>query len=183
MYKNIHDVTLESLKKHATLIHYFGLGFIQIKLGPKYRIHFYTEELPAIVDDEDVHNHRYDFTSHVFAGEFTQDIYMITNGDTHELEQESCKEGVESHEPGKPCSIKKIMSQTFATGSSYHIDHSVFHTVTAKNAITFLERGPVKKELAEVVRKKDVLKVCPFSNKVPEDELWNIVEKILREKH
>jgi hypothetical protein len=183
MYKKLEDVTLQSLKKHSTLIHYFGLGFIQIKLGPKYRIHFYTEELPAIIDDEDVHNHRYNFTSHIFAGKFTQDIYIVTDGDTHELEQESCKEGVESHEKALPCGIKKIMSQTFNTGSSYHIDHSVFHTVSAKDAITFLERGPVAKELAEVIRKKDAPKVCPFSKKIPEEELWKIVEKILIEKH
>lgn len=85
---------LDYLKSHCTLIHYFGLGFVQLKLRDGRRMHFYTESLPAIVGDDDVHNHRYDFTSQVLSGYLVQHIYRVVPGDTHTLEQESCKKKV-----------------------------------------------------------------------------------------
>lgn len=181
MYKHIHEVTLEGLKKQCTHIHYFGLGFIQIKLGPTHRIHFYTNLLPPIVDKEDVHNHRYDFTSTVLYGNFIQELFTVIEGDTHVLEEESCTEGyVREASKSKVCSIEKTSNQHFSAGSSYFISHKTFHRVEASNAITFLSRSNYKKELAEVVKEKGKPNICPFSKKIPENELWNIVENILR---
>lgn len=179
MYKTLSEITIQSLKEHATLIHYFGLGFIQIKLGETYRIHFYTDKLPAIIGDEDIHNHRYDFTSRILYGTFSQELFALVPGNSHTLEQESCKEGVPSTVLPTKCSIEKILSQTFTAGSSYTISHNVFHTVSANTAITLLERGPIKKEFADVVRPVGFPKVCPFSKKVSEEELWSIVQEIL----
>lgn len=181
MYKNIDDVTLESLKNNCQKIHYFGLGFIQIKLTPEYRIHFYNKKLPAIIGDEDVHNHRYDFNSKIFAGSFHQEVFQLTDGDTHILEQESCKEGESSQSVAKVCGIKQIMTQDFTVGSEYSVDADMFHRVAADFAITFLKRGEVKKEFADVVREKTALKVCPFSKKIPENELWDMVDEMLKQ--
>jgi hypothetical protein len=181
MYKNINEVTLSSLKENTTKIHFFGLGFIQIKLGDTYRIHFYNKSLPAITAEEDVHNHRYDFTSTVFSGEFSQEIFAVDSGDTYVLEMESCKEGVSANSEPKICGIKKMMTQTFTQGSSYHISHEVFHRVKSDNAITFLKRGEIKKDFAEVIHERTAPKVCPFSKKISEEELWNIVGKMLED--
>ena len=180
MYKNIHEVTIASLKENCTMIHYFGLGFIQVKLGDRYRMHFYTDRLPAITNDEDIHNHRYDFTSSIFHGSFTQDIFMLVDGDTHVLSEESCKEGVEAVTSPKPCGVQKLITQYFARGSSYWISHETFHRVNASDAITFLDRGDViAKENALVARAVNAPKVCPFAKKVPEPELWEIIEGML----
>lgn len=179
MYKNIQEVSIASLKKHCTLIQYFGLGFIQIKLGDVYRLHVYTSKLPAIVGDEDIHNHRYGFTSHILHGTFHQEIFSITEGHTHILEQESCKEGVHSDQKARMCGVHKLMDQTYTKGSSYHISHDVFHKVKADDAITFLKRDKVEKEFADVARAIDAPKVCPFSVKIPETKLWSMVEEIL----
>lgn len=181
MYKTIHEVTLESLKKNCTLIHYFGLGFIQIKLGDMWRIHVYTDKLPAIVDEEDVHNHRYDFKSRILHGTFKQELFEVIAGDTHTLEDESCKKDGGSINPPRPCSLKKLFAQEMRQGSEYVIERDTYHRVSSKNAITLLERSVVEKEFAQVIREKDGLKICPFSKVVPEDELWGIVEDILAE--
>ena len=179
MYSSIHDVTIESLKKHCTLIHYFGLGFIQIKLGEQYRIHFYTNALPAIISAEEIHNHRYDFTSHILHGTFSQKLYQLVPGTSHTIEDESCTEGVMSTEPAQPCGVQLICEETYIAGSWYQISHTTFHTVTANNAITLLNRKPYAKKFAQVIRPVNTPKTCPFSKKIPESELWSIVAQLL----
>lgn len=179
MYTTISDVTLESLKKHCTLIHYFGLGFIQVKLGDRYRIHFYTDKLPAIISEEEIHNHRYDFTSHILYGTFTQKIYQVISGTTHTCENESCTEGVTSTTPPDACGIRLLTHETYTAGSRYTINHPTFHTVASSNAITLLDRGPHVKAFAQVIRPVNTPKTCPFSKKVPEAELWRIVDELL----
>lgn len=181
MYKIIQEITLKNLKQKSTMIHYFGLGFIQIKLGQTYRLHIYTDILPAIIGKEDIHNHRYDFTSHILYGSLYQELYELIDDTTHVIEEESCKEGyVASDSTKKLCGIKKISDQHFCKGSSYTIDHRTFHRVASSDAITLLTRSDYKKELAEVVRPLGAHKICPFSKKVAEDELWSIVDNVLK---
>lgn len=185
MYKTIQDVTIGSLKKHYTLIHYFGLGFIQIKLGPRYRIHFYTNLLPAIISEEEIHNHRYDFTLTILAGTFTQKIYQVTQDITHTMEDESCTEhneldsGSDHYHKQTECGVTLLSEEHYVAGSSYTINANTFHTVQTTDAITFIDRKPYSKEFAQVIRPKDLNATCPFSKKIDENELWVIVENIL----
>ena len=174
------NITLDYLKKRHTKIHYFGLGFIQIKLTQNTRIHFYTDLLPPIIGKEEIHNHRYDFTSIILFGNLTQETFTITNGNTHIQQDESCIEGETMKDTiGTYCGVSLSGIQNFAQSSSYFIDHTTFHRVYSNNAITFLERSDYKKEFAEVLRPKNISPTCPFSKKVPEEELWKIVEMIL----
>lgn len=167
------------LKANHEMIHYFGLGFIQLKIDKTFRMHFYTNRLPAIVPEEDVHNHRYDFSSKVLKGKLIQEFFAITDDDTHILEKESCKEGVEAEGGGKPCGLQRLCVQHLHAPSHYFIHHGAFHKVQSDDCITLLERGDYQKELAEVVRLKNGQKVCPFSQKVPEEQLWEIVKDML----
>lgn len=61
-------LNIDYLKKNHTKIHGFGLGFIQIKLGEVFRLHIYTKEIALTTQDEEIHNHRYDFKSTVLKG-------------------------------------------------------------------------------------------------------------------
>lgn len=173
---------IEWLKANHKMIHYFGLGFIQIKLNDEYRVHFYTDKLPSIMPEEDVHNHRYGFQSWILKGQLTQKLYEVTIGTDYIKEKESCKEGVEVDEPGDLVSIKCIDTKTFSVNEGYTISHLDFHKVIGKDCITLVSRGNIEKELAEVIRHVDNEKVCPFSKKIPESELWAIVEEMLNER-
>jgi hypothetical protein len=55
----------------------------------------------------------------------------------------------------------------------------MFHRVKASNCITLIERTDYKKALAHVVRPFGEVSVCPFSKKVDEKELWEIVDMII----
>lgn len=176
--------SIDWLRQHCEMIHYFGLGFIQVKFKPvnmvRTRMHFYTKELPPITPQEDVHNHRYGFTSEILKGEFIQSLWDVVDGDKYVLEKESCKAGVEVNEPGRPVNLKLIGTNIYVAGSRYGIPHTTFHSVQADDAITLLRLGKVEKDFAEVVRKKDSEKVCPFSQKVEEARLWEIVESMVK---
>lgn len=178
-YTSIEQVRIDTLKKEAEFIHYFGLGFIQIKLTPETRMHFYAKELPPIISEEDLHDHRYDFTSHILSGVLRQEIFGIAEGNTHILELENCKENSPKYQEGTPCTVVKLHTQEFKKGSSYFIDHNTFHRVSADDAVTFLSRTGYKKEFARVLREVSGEKICPFSKKIPEKELWEIVDSML----
>lgn len=176
-----HVLDLDWLKHNCQMIHYFGLGFIQLKIDKEYRMHFYTPELPPIISEEDVHNHRYDFTSVILCGSLTQEIYeCVDEKDTHILEEESCQPGIKCETTQKACGIKLLGKQFFSLSSRYWTHHDTFHRVSTQNCITLLRRSEYKKNLAQVIRPKDALPICPFSKKVEESELWEIIERMLR---
>ena len=93
---------IDWLKKNAESIHYFGLGFIQVKINFPNRIHFYTTQLDKTVQEEEIHNHRYNFKSQILKGRFTQTIFTANKTDlsyTHYMTQESCNENDKTEFP------------------------------------------------------------------------------------
>lgn len=165
------------------MIHYFGLGFIQLKINDTYRLHFYTEKLKAKVSPEEVHNHRYDFKSTILRGQLTQETYQVIEGNTHLMEPESCDPKVKLYMPAQECALKFTGIHCYTEGSIYYLPHGVFHKVLdTDDCITLIERKTYSKELAEVVRPKDSKKVCPFAGNLAEDDLWYIVDKIIKKE-
>jgi len=179
MFRAIEEVDINWLQQNHQMLHYFGLGFIQLKINDQYRMHFYTKELPPIVSDEDIHNHRYDFTSRILKGEFSQELYKIVPGNDYLKEEESCQEGIKSESKSEECNIELISRETYTAGSEYFISHKTFHRVKATNCITLLSRSDYKKELAEVVRRKDSPLICPFSQKLSDSKIWDIISSLL----
>lgn len=171
---------IDYLKSNYTRIYYFGLGFIQVVLNKYERIHFYTDELPTT--NEDVHNHRYNFTSTILKGEFTNIKYELVPGDTHVLKNESCNASIElKNNVEIPVAIKLTDTKTYKEGDSYHMFYNEFHAVDYKNnTITHLIRTDIITDYAQVLYKKGVEEVCPFANKVEEEKLWEIIDKIIK---
>lgn len=187
-YTSVHDITLEDLKKRAKKIHYFGLGFIQIKLNNHERVHFYTTTLPPIVDMEEVHDHRYDFYSFVLSGMYHHELFEIQEGTTHLLTEETCvdpnvadvqQSNTQEKTTPRPCSITKTGEVWMKEGSHYFIEKNVLHRVNTENAITFLIRETPTKGRARVVCRKETKKVCPFRDTLSEELLWDIVAQEL----
>lgn len=172
-------LNLDWLKNNCEMIHYFGLGFIQLKINKSTRLHFYTSDLPPIVPEEDVHNHRYDFKSKILHGSFKQEIFEVISGDTHIRGQESCQPGIKTASIPESCGLKLACICNFTKGSEYFISHSTFHRVSANDCITLLERSDYKKELADVITPIGIKSICPFSKKVEENKLWEIIEYML----
>jgi hypothetical protein len=182
----------EYLRSLNPFIHYFGLGFVQIKLNPEERVHFYTKKLPAIVSLEDVHNHRYDFTSYILKGVLYQELWNFDEipsyAASHEMNPETCRESdtTKAH-PTYYGSISKTLDSYLVAGSSYTLDSHQFHRVKATgDCVTLVRRigfadgkTGYTNDYADVIRLKGSKPVCPFSLKIPEEELWKTVKEML----
>lgn len=172
------------LQKNHTKIHFFGLGFVQVKMNDDSRYHFYHPELEAFA--ENPHNHRYYFTSTVVRGSLRNHIWEFT---THQptpgdvpaiLRYESCDPATKVPDPRCPVRVKKVSTFDVHEGSSYYLDANTFHQVERLGdgpCITHLVRGPKVDDLAGVVCLEGKEDLCPFSRNLSEDELWRIVRE------
>jgi hypothetical protein len=179
MIRFVEDIDVDYLRKNCQMIHYFGLGFIQLKIDQSHRLHFYTSELPAVVSQEDIHDHRYDFHSVIVKGYLDQELFTLMPGTTHRKDQETCKKdcAAPAVEP-EYYMVKPTSQHIYRAGSEYFIDHQTFHRVWSSNCITSIHRGDYKKEFSNVVRPVDAKPVCPFSVTVEPDRLWEIVRSM-----
>jgi len=174
-------LTVDWLRTNAAMAHFFGLGFIQIKLDELTRIHFYHKDIPAFV--EDPHDHRYDFISTVLSGCLQNEIWKLVPGDDHEVSYENCRQYGPETPPGFKTGLVKLGSFNTCKGSGYHMNSETLHTVRPLfehgPVITQVEREIPFKEFARAVKKADAPSTCPFSRPMPDDELWAIVRDCL----
>ena len=179
MFKDISQINLAELRKNYARLYYFGLGFIQLKIDETYRLHFYSPELPAIT--EDIHNHRYNFESTILKGHFVNRIYTIDEHDEggYIMVNESCNPNISAPKLDKSCDVRMTFVGMYRTGQSYHMPDTAFHTVRAEDCITLLKRGDYTKEYAQIILPKEKPSVCPFSKKIPEEELWKLMQAML----
>jgi hypothetical protein len=173
---------VDDLRSVCYAIHAFGLGFIQIKLTPECRIHLYIHEVRQTTEPEDVHDHRYGFTSTILRGGLTNDVFHVTPDVRGEfsLSEVTCKPGsAEADRKLFDCSLTHVGSFMIGAGNLYTLAADTFHRVSAQDGtITMLHREQPTKEFARVAKRKEQGMVCPFSaNVFSEDELWEIYEQ------
>lgn len=177
-----HLFDVDGLRASGAKPAWFGLGFIQLKLEKDARLHFWHPRLLADTSEEELHDHRYRFRSHILVGEIVHEEWFLdpdAEGD-HEQVLVSCKPGEEA--PPVPVgrgNVRKGSVYTMRAGSEYEFSETGFHRIRATRAVTYLERGPVVKEYANVIRPAGAGSVCPFARSVPEEELWECIADLL----
>lgn len=177
-------MTVDSLKSECKMIHYFGLGFIQVKMSDTIRYHFYLPSgtLPVTAPEEEIHNHRQGFKSYILKGALSQSIYEQTEGNSYECVPVSCDPKNAIKGIGSPCNFRVVARMHLKEGSFYSVHHNTFHNVRSTfGAITALKMGPKQKEYAYVIRPIGSPEVCPFSIVIPEAKLWELVDASLNE--
>lgn len=185
-YKNkIQDkiLDIDYLRNNNIRCYNFGLGFVQIVLNDIERVHFYSSD-KSLQTNEEIHNHRYNFTSQIIKGSFTNNLYDLNFSHdicTHIMTNESCnKDKPITNVINIPVNPILVSSIAYSPGESYNIGFNQFHTVDwSDNTITYLKRSSIINDFAQVVIDKDIIPVCPFENKLNEKEIWEIVESII----
>ncbi|MCV9964173.1 hypothetical protein OIU34_20015 [Pararhizobium sp. BT-229] len=177
--------TVAGLRATGAVPHYFGLGFIQMKFNETYRMHFWHPALSAIVGEEELHDHRYDFKSHVLHGSTTHEVYefIADEGGDHGMYEVSCKPG-DAQEPdfkGRG-QVAAAGSYTMVKGSVYEFPHTQFHRIRATECITLVERCDVVKEMATILKPLADGHVCPFSQTIPQDQLWDYIAELVEDR-
>ena len=170
---------IDYIKKNQIRMYNFGLGFIQVLFSDVARAHYYTDKIPNINDE--IHNHRYNFISKIVKGHFIQKKFSLTPGDTHVLTNETCnKEKELENKISIPVGVKLLEEKHYTKGDEYSIFFNEFHSVDyVGDTITVLNRSSIITDYAQVIFEKDKDKVCPFSNRLNEKELYEIIESVI----
>lgn len=172
---------IDFLKANCQRLYFFGLGFIQVKLNESERVHFYTNAFQKTTVAEEVHNHRYDFESTIIKGLIVQELFsyrLEDEGDSW-ITKETCNPEIKQVFDKHRCTTKLVQRQMLLAGSSYWIDHNTLHRVASDGAITYLKRGPYMKDEADVIYPIDLMPTCPFSVKVSDDDLWEVIRSMI----
>jgi len=177
-------LNIDYLREIGARPNWFGLGFIQLKLDEHRRMHFWHPSLKPDVDDEEIHDHRYTFTSKILKGVMKHDTYRFAESvfGKYEMIEVSC-------DPTQPVSNPRrisgdpILTGTYhlPAGSFYTFSIEEFHQSKTEECVSFLTREIDRNPLARVIRRKDSTEVCPFSNPKPVDELWDVIAALLKE--
>lgn len=171
------DLSIDWLRANAKKAHFFGLGFIQVKLDDHVRVHFYHRDIPAFV--EEPHDHRYDFVSTVKRGCLRNQIWKLIPGDGHEVSYESCRQDGPTAPAGFQTGVSELGTFDTHEGSGYHMNAETFHVVRPLfehgPVITLVQREMPFKEFARVIKKVGSTSTCPFSRPLLDGELWEIV--------
>lgn len=171
-------LTVDWLRANAVKAHFFGLGFIQVKLDDQARVHFYHKDIPAFV--EEPHDHRYDFISRVLRGVLQNQVWKLAPGDDHEVSYESCRQDGPEAPPGFRTGLVELGCFNTSKNSGYHMNSETLHAVRPVfkrgPVITYVRRELPFKDFARSVKKVGAASVCPFSRPMPDDELWQIVQ-------
>lgn len=172
--------TIDYLKENATDIYYFGLGFIQVKVGDDIRYNFYHKKLtPCFVEGEDVHSHPYDFESTILKGNLLEILYEanITYKGKWDFCEIDCKG---SNRKLLPCNKTSIESNFYCEGVNYKRCHETLHSVTAINpTITKVVKG-TRHNKAFSLMPRGQEECTPFISTKSPQECWDIVEEVLK---
>jgi hypothetical protein len=153
-------------------------------------MHFWLPEIPH-PEREEIHNHRYDFSSIVLAGHLRHEVYYLDDKITAGVLRQFCeweifetncapnKEG--TAEIVTPCVASYVGTFGLNSGSTYKFPHTSFHTTEGTQfAITHLTRVlPKPLEFASVIKRVGTVSVCPFKEKLPSSVCWQYVKAAL----
>lgn len=175
---------IDYLKSTGAVPNWFGLGFIQLKLNEEERMHFWHPSLTPDVSEEEIHDHRYTFTSQILKGTMIHETWTFEQHmfGSHEMVDVSCDPELPVTNPRK-FTGHPIHTGTYhlTVGSSYKFPINEFHRTKTESCVSFLTREPDRKDFARVIRKKGEPEICPFSNPKPAEELWDVIATLLHD--
>lgn len=171
-------LSVDWLKSTGAEPHWFGLGFIQLKISDTQRLHFWHPYLVADTHEEEIHDHRYNFASRILRGSIVNSIYSfnVHNDGKYTLSKTDCSPGYVS-DTSYTGNVSLLSSSTLSQGDEYYMSADTFHRIEATHAVTLLTREPTTKAFARVIALNDQPTTCPFSRKIATNKLWDYIEE------
>ncbi|WP_028808850.1 hypothetical protein [Streptomyces canus] len=152
----------------AARSYYHANSFLKIVLAVgdenawKLRLHVWHPRSEAdLLPREDIHSHRWDFTTALLLGEYNAREYMIAPGDDYHhyrytpvrADQHFSLEAMGSKQLAKVCEVN------VQAGTVYHLDHRILHSIARSNdgpTATVVLQGPMLRDTTNVYRTSPV---------------------------
>lgn len=172
-------ITIDELRKMGGYPHYLGLGVIKCRIGKDEAYHFWSDRSPVLVDQ--IHDHRFGFTSTVLKGVLKNTIFVVDGQDPDsmlQVERGECKEGAEREILVPNAKMKEVINFTTAPGESYYIAYDTLHQIElmTPKVITHIKKEPFSQMAPRYVVDTSIERVCAMSQPKTQDECWEIIE-------
>jgi hypothetical protein len=176
------ELSVDALRKLGGYPHYLGLGVIKCRIGSNSSYHFYCDRAPILVNQ--IHDHRFGFTSTILVGRLRNIIYEIAGQDptsTLQVERGECKKGAEREVLVENAKMVEVDRFVTSPGESYYIAHDTLHMIEHLDpvTITYLEKEPFAKLEPRFVVDTSLPRVCAMSQPKSQDECWEVIEYAL----
>lgn len=178
-------ITIDELRKLGGQPHYMGLGVIKYAFRGNRAYHFWSDLAPAIV--EDIHEHRFGFTSKIVKGELKNYIYNVDGQDpnsTLQVERGECFPGAERIIEVPNANVVEMCTFTTVAGKSYKITYDTLHRVEliTPKVITLLDKEvPAVQENPRFITDTSCPSVCAFSQPRTQEECWEVIRYTLED--
>lgn len=185
MVSDMINIDIKWLKKNTTRPPiWFGIGCYQLYLPDNSRIHFWHEDHPINIGNEnEAHNHRYNFQSKVLKGTMINEIWEPS----YELLGEwaiwnvSCDPRDENESYFKNYVNVETKQSTYYENDEYTMESKEFHRSLPQGmTITHFKRQyTTNSNYAEVIMPKKKLPKCPFQNSLSQRKIWQHIKEVI----
>lgn len=176
-------ITVDDLRKMGGYPHYLGLGVIKCRVGADESYHFYSDRAEVLVNQ--IHDHRFGFTSTILKGVLKNTIYIIDGQDPDsvlQVERGECKKEADREILVANANMKELINFTSCVGESYYIAYDTLHQieVVTPTLVTHLKKEPFSQIAPRFVVDTSMPRVCAMSKPKTQDECWEIIEYTLQ---
>jgi len=182
-------ITIDKLRdlsrSYGSKPHYNGIGMIRLRVGETQAYLFYSDRSEPFVND--IHNHRYSFSSFIVKGILRTDVYKFTKSDKY-TDLNVVRRYWDNTKPeilAANINLYKVYTFDAIEGDTYNIDYRVFHHVTKQTPklITCMttqpEPWPVKAN--QFIESKSNPSEPIDAKTMPIGECWEAIEYTLND--
>lgn len=176
-------ITIDQLRALNGRPHYMGLGCVKYVFRQSSQAyHFYSDKAEILV--EDIHEHRFGFTSKVIKGELKNYIYDVHSSDpesTLQVERGECKPGAERIVEVANANVVELCTFVTSPGQTYSLHQTTLHRIecVTPKVITVINREPMTELMPRFIIDTANPSVCAFSEPKSVKECWEIIEYTL----
>ncbi len=178
-------ITIDQLRALDGRPHYMGLGCVKyVFRGGSQAYHFYCDKAEILV--EDIHEHRFGFTSTVKKGTLKNYIYEVHGTDpesTLQVERGECTAGAERIVEVANANVVEICTFITEPGQSYTLQQTTLHRIEciSPKVVTLINRQPMVEQTPRFITDAANPSVCAFSKPKSVDQCWEIIEYTLND--
>lgn len=171
-------------------IHYNGFDKLVLlsSTSPQYklRLHVWWPSPDQSVTTENIHNHRWDFSSIILIGAYRKQEYQLSDEGVETYSYRYFSPKGQDHYSMDFLDIKKLtctLDEFMTAGTSYTLPHTILHRITSprqKLTATLMLQGPAIKESTDVfsyqkIHNPSVIDSLPLSSFVLSQKIENLL--------
>lgn len=182
-------ITIDKLRdlsrSYGSNPHYNGIGMIRLRVSETQAYLFYSDLAVPFVND--IHDHRYSFSSDILRGTLRTDVYKFTESDEYtDLNIVRRYWGDREPEITAPnINLYKVCTFDAVEGETYNIDYRVFHhvTKTTPKLITCMTTQPLPwpVEANQFIESKSNPSAAIDFKTMSKGECWEVIEYTLND--